>query len=293
LTIAAGRTILSAAFRKEGPMKSVTPVLAALLLAAASMTCASADSESWLIPESREVQMGAEYNAQLLQEMPAYTGAAQVTNYINAMGQALVPNSGRPNLAYHFTVVDTDEINAFAVMGGYVYVTTGLLKTATSGAEVATILAHELGHISARHGVRAMETYIVEQGLTDLLLKDGQTKDIVTGALGTLTSLTFSKDQEREADTLGIRYAASTGWNPWAMVDFFQYLEQAGGGTSSGGILSQIGEMFSTHPSNPERVQNATTELDGMGIAKDQAGYRYGLPSEDPGFASMKAILGG
>lgn len=266
-----------------------TVALGTLLL----LSCASADSGSLLISEDQEIQMGGEYNSQLLQEMPVYTGDVRVNNYVTQVGNALAVNSGRPTLPYHFTVIDSQEINAFAVMGGYVYVTTGLLRASGSGAEVATIVAHELGHVSARHGVRAMETYMIEKGLTGLLFQGDQTRQLVEGALSTLSLLTFSKDQEREADSLGVQYAAATQWNPWGIIDFFEYLEDARGGPSSGGVLSQIGELFSTHPANPERIANVTAELEGMGITKDDPDYRKGLPSEDSGFAAMKAALGG
>jgi len=272
-------------------MRNPASVAIAMLL---FLSCASADNESWLISEQQEIQMGAEYHAQLLAEMPEYKGSAVVTNYVNEMGSALALNSGRPNLPYHFTVVDSDEVNAFAVMGGFVYVTTGLLKMSGSASEVATILAHELGHISARHGVRAMETYMIEQGLTSLLFKEGQTKELVTAALSTLTTLTFSKDQEREADSLGVQYAAATKWNPWGIVDFFNSLEILGATSADpDSTLSKIGELFSTHPSNPERISNVSTELGQMGIAKDSPGYSYGRATEDASFANVKAILGG
>lgn len=272
-------------------MRNLPPGLATA--ACLLLSCASADSGSLLISEEREIEMGAEYHAQLLQEMPAYTGDARVTDYVTALGTSIALNSGRPDLPYHFTVVESDEINAFAVMGGYVYVTTGLLKASTSGSEVATIVAHELGHISARHGVRAMETYLIEQGLTDLLFKDGTTKELLKGVLNTLEGLTFSQPQEREADDLGVRYAAATKWNPWGIVDFFNYLEANGGGASSGGILSEIGEVFSTHPTNPDRIAAVTAALNELGITAEDTAYKYGRPADDSAYAAMKAALGG
>lgn len=269
-------------------MRKSTLALATLALC----SCAGLGSESWLISEQKEIQMGAEFHQQLLAQMPEYTADRRVTDYVQALGAAIVPVSDRPDLAYHFTVVQSDEINAFAVMGGYVYVTTGLLRASASGAEVATVLAHEVGHVAARHGVKAMETYLITQGLTDLLLQDGQTKDLVSGALQTVETLTFSKDQERQADELGVGYAADAAWNPWGMVDFFEYLQGAGGGGSGGGLLSGIGELFSTHPPTDERITSVSSQLGGLGIGRDTTGYRWGTVSDDAGFAGLKSALG-
>lgn len=253
--------------------------------------CADADTESWLIDESQEIQMGAEFHQQLLQEMPAYTRDRRVTEYVEGLGREMAARTTRPNLPWTFTVVESDEINAFAVMGGYIYVTTGLLEAASSGAEVATVLAHELGHVTARHGVRQMEIFLVEQNIVDLLFQSDSTRQLVSQALQTVSVMTFSKDQEREADSLGVQIAADASWNPWGIVDFFSYLQEIEGGSSSGGFLSDIGELFSTHPPTPERISNVEQQLGTMRIGRDAAGYRWGTVSEDAGFAGMKSAL--
>jgi predicted Zn-dependent protease len=252
-------------------------LLACVALLSAT-SCAGLDSGSWLISEEQERQLGAEFHAQLLsQEMPEYQGNAAIGAYVRAVGNKLVAKSHRPNLPFTFTVVQSDEINAFAVLGGYVYVTTGLMKTATSGAEVASVLAHEIGHVTARHGVRQMETYMIEQGLLSLL-DLGQWTDIVGGALQTAETLTFSKDQERESDELGVGYAQAAGYNPWGMVDFFTAL-QGLEGQSGGGFLSEVGELFSTHPPTAERIQSVEGQLGSMGIGRDTAGLTWDTDS--------------
>lgn len=261
------------------------------LLLVALTGCADADTESILIDESQEIRLGAEFHEQLLAEMPAYTRDSRVTRYVEDIGRQMAARTSRPNLPWTFTVIESDEINAFAVMGGYIYVTTGLLKTAKTGAEVASVLAHELAHVVARHGVRRMEVFIIQQGLVDLLFEEGMTRDLVSQALQVITVLTFSKDQEREADSLGVQIAAKSGWNPWGLVDFFLYLNQIGGGPREGGLLSEIGELFSTHPPTEERIANVEEQLNTMGIYRESTGYKWGTSDEDTAFADMKAAL--
>ncbi|MBP7127542.1 M48 family metalloprotease [Myxococcota bacterium] len=262
------------------------PVLLVLLAA-----CADSDTESWLIDESQEIQMGSEFHQQLLAEMPAYTRDQRVTRYLENMGREMAARTTRPNLPWTFTVVESDEINAFAVMGGYIYVTTGLLKAASSGAEVATVVAHELGHVTARHGVRQMEIFLIEQNIVDLLFQSESTRQLVSQAIQTVSVLTFSKDQEREADSLGVQIAADASWNPWGIVDFFSYLQEIDGGGSGGGILSGIGELFSTHPPTTERISNVEQQLGSLRIGRDAPGYRWGTVSDDAEFAAMKSAL--
>lgn len=266
-------------------MRRLLPMLAAVSL----VGCADLDSGSWLVSEADEVQLGAEFHSQLLAEMPAYAGDARVAQYVQAMGARIVPHTHRPDLAHTFTVVESEEVNAFAVMGGYVYVTTGLLKAATSGAEVAGVVAHELGHISARHGVKQMEEYMLLNGLASLL-GEKYYGDLVAGAIQTVSTLTFSKDQEREADDLGLQYALAAGYNAWGLVDFFEFLDGAygdGGGGGVGGLIGDIGELFSTHPPTPERINTVSAALEEREVTREQAGLDW----DNTGFQTVRSLL--
>lgn len=250
-------------------------VLVAVLLVSA---CAGVGQESLLVSEQDEVQMGQAFHLELLKEMPAWTGDPRVSQYVKDLGQTLVPVTDRPRLAHTFTVVQTDEINAFAIPGGFVYVTVGLLKAAESGAEIATILAHELGHVSARHGVQALERQIVEQGLVDLL-GTGDLGPIIQSALQLGTGLVFDQDQEYEADDLGVQYALAAGFNAWGMVDFFQYL-RALEGTSTpadpvSDVFSELGEVFSTHPPTADRIDRVQILLGQAAVTRTTGGYAW------------------
>jgi len=263
-----------------------------LTLALLAASCAGVGQESWLISEQDEIAMGQRFHAELLKEMPAWTGDPRVSQYVTALGEAIVPSTDRPSLAHTFTVVETDQINAFAVPGGFVYVTVGLLRAAGSGAEVATVLAHELGHVSARHGVQALERQIVEQGLVDLLGGGGDLGPIIQGALQLGTGLVFDQDQEYEADALGVQYATAAGFNAWGIVDFFEYLQTLEGTSTPtdplSDVFSQLGELFSTHPPTPDRVLRVEGQLGRLAVERTSSGYAW---EADPAFASIAPLL--
>jgi predicted Zn-dependent protease len=254
-------------------------MLVALPAAMTLASCAGLGQESLLISEQQEVELGAEFHSQLLAEMPEYAGDPAVAAWVTAIGQSIVPSTDRPDLAYHFTVLDVEDINAFAVLGGYVYVTRGLLMSASTGAEVAAVIAHELGHISARHGVQALETYVIAEGLSELL-GQGDLGQVVSGAVQVGAGLAYSQDQERESDQLGVQYAFDAGYNPWGLVHFFQYLQTLEGGADPAtdpvsSVFSDLGELFSTHPPTNERIQNVKEQLGQIGVGEDEQGLAW------------------
>ncbi len=250
-------------------------VLAMLLLSA----CAGLGQESLLIPEETEIELGAEYHLQILEEMPELVGDPAIKAYVNGMGQYIASITDRANLTWHFTVLDAEEINAFAVPGGYLYVTVGLLRAASSGAEIAGVIAHEIGHVTARHGVQSMETYVFAEGISDLL-GDEDLGPLVAGAIQAGAGLTFSQDQELEADSLGVGYAIDAGYNPWGIVHFFETLQELEG-TPRGGeddvlsFLDDLGELFSTHPPTDERIANVKVLIAKEGVAESDGSLAW------------------
>jgi len=260
--------------------------------------CADKDSGSLLFSEQDERELGAGFHEELLAEMPEYTGDPVVTQYVRSMGEAVVPHSTRPDLAHTFTVLDSDELNAFAILGGYVYVTTALLREADSAASVAAVLAHEVAHVSARHGVQAVETYIFAAGLGELL-GGGDFGEVVAGAIQVGAGLTFSQDQELEADELGVNFARAAGFNPWGLVAFFEYLQElerpdgtgereAGEGDGDEDVFDDLGELFSTHPPTDERINRTREQLDGLGVTEQTDGLLW---ETDPVHGDIVAIL--
>jgi predicted Zn-dependent protease len=163
---------------------------------------------------------------------------ARVTN----MGRRLARTSGRPQLPYRFFVVNDRSINAFTTMGGYVYVNAGLAKGVRSDAELAGVMAHEIGHLVARHAINQMRQAAVTQGIAGAL---GQNDNLLVGLGVSLYQRGYSRDDEYEADALGVRNLARAGYPANGLPDFLRRL-QGGGGSA---------EFLSTHPASANRVQ--------------------------------------
>lgn len=230
-----------------------------VLLVACAINPVTGKRELSLISEQQELQMGAESDKEIRGQYGIYQDAA-LEGYITNLGQALVPHSHRPQLAYHFAIIDDPVVNAFAAPGGYIYVTRGMLAMGGSEAELVSVIGHEMGHISARHSVRQMSQMILVQlglGLGSILSKDFAKVAGIAGVGAQLLFLKFSRDDERQADALGVEYARSTGYNPAGMVAFFESLERLGDLSGQ----SPIPGFLSTHPLTKERIQNTKAML--------------------------------
>lgn len=234
-----------------------------LIVLFSAMSCAvnpvTGKKELSLISENQEIALGKETDIEVRQQYGAYADP-ELSAYVQAIGQTLVPHTHRPNLAYQFAVLDTPVVNAFAVPGGYIYVTRGILALMGSEAELAVVLGHELGHVNARHSVRRMsEMMLVQVGLAvGSALSETFAKVAGLAGVGVqLLFLKFSRDDERQADALGVDYARKGVYNPGEMVAFFGSLEKLGD-LSSGHALPGF---LSTHPLTSERIQNVKQML--------------------------------
>jgi predicted Zn-dependent protease len=253
---------------------------AALLVSAAALAgCMSATSpatgRSFYTPvsESQEAQIGAEEHPKILQEFGGeYRGVPNLNAYVSRIGQSVAQNAERKDVKYTFTVLDTEDINAFALPGGYVYITRGLLGLANNEAEVAGVLGHEIGHVNARHTAERMGAQQKTQilGVLGVLLgtivggdTGGQLAAGAANEIGSDYLGTFSQQQEFEADSLGVRYLAKTSYDPQAMATFLTSLDAdthleaklAGNATAADAY-----SMKQSHPRTPERVQRAIAE---------------------------------
>lgn len=218
------------------------------------------------ISDRQEVELGQRVNRQLVnEEFRLYTNSS-ITQYVDQIGQRLVPNSDRSNIPYVFQVVDDNAVNAYATMGGYVYVTTGLLKTADNEAQLASVLGHEIGHIAARHAIDQMREQAIAQGVASAAGLDRN----VAVAIGVDLAVRRpnSRRDELEADQLGLRNIIRTGYAPNAMVAFMQKLV---GQASSPSILR-------THPAPQDRIvalqQSINSATGDTGSGMDSAAYR-------------------
>ncbi len=229
-----------------------------LLSVACSAACAvnpvTGKREFSLMSEAEELAIGQQADAEIRREMGVYDDQ-DLQQYINDIGQRLARVSHRPNLPWSFTVVDSPAINAFAVPGGYVYITRGILPYLKDEAELAGVLGHEIGHVTARH---ASQQYSRQAGgsiglavLSIFVPQTAPFADLSSMGLGMLF-LKYGRDDEVESDRLGMEYASRAGWDPAGVPAFLSTLARVSA-TSERGVPNWL----STHPEPASRVDDA------------------------------------
>jgi predicted Zn-dependent protease len=240
----------------------------ALALLVALTACATNPAtgrrEIVFMSKEREAEIGRQESAQVEQEMGIVDDPA-LEAYVATVGERVARQSPRQEMPYRFQIVDMPEPNAFALPGGYVYVSRGLLVIANSEAELTNVIGHEVAHVAARHAAQREAAAVPVGILTVLgtiaagLIGGGQAAQAVgqlgqTAGQGVIAS--YGRDQEREADQLGQDYAAKAGTDPEAMADFLRTLENA---TRLERPDHRLPSFFDSHPSTPERVAAATS----------------------------------
>ena len=229
------------------------------IILAITISCATnpvtGDREFMLVSEQQEISMGKEYDPQVVATYGVYDDA-EIAAYISDIGQRIATVSDRPGLAYEFKVLDSPVINAFAVPGGYVYFTRGILAYLNNEAEVVGVMGHEVGHIAARHSAKQIsqqQIATIGLGVGSILSEDvAKYAGLAQAGLG-LLFLRFGRDAERQSDQLGVDYSTKLGYDATEMANFFGTLDKMSGGESGG-----LPGWFSTHPAPDERVQNVT-----------------------------------
>ncbi len=209
------------------------------------------------ISTSQEISMGAQAAPQFIQSYGGEVPSANVRNYVTEMGNKLVNVCERPDLPWEFTIVDSSVLNAFALPGGKVFLSRGLAEKLTNEAQLAGVIGHEIGHVTAQHIGQQMTRAMIIQGIGVGLAVAGDQTDNQTlkvlgvGATagGTVYMLKFGRDQESQADELGVRYMTKVGYNPMGQVQVMQVLKEASGG--GGGQM----EILSTHPLPQTRIE--------------------------------------
>jgi len=182
-----------------------------------------------------------------------------VTEYVNRIGQNLVRNSDA-RVPFTIKVLDTDEVNAFALPGGFFYVNSGLILAADDEAELAGVMAHEIAHVAARHATKNMtRAQIWNLASVPLIFLGGPVAFAISEVASLaipMTYLKFSRDAEREADLLGLEYDYAAGYDPHAFVEFFEKLNLEGKKKHSA-----LAKAFATHPMNDDRIKAAQDEI--------------------------------
>jgi hypothetical protein len=207
----------------------------------------------------KEQALGRELSQQVEQQAKLITDPV-ITEYVNRIGQTLVRHSDA-RVPFTIKVVDDEQVNAFALPGGFFYVNTGVLVAADDEAELAGVMAHEIAHVAARHAtVNATRQQIWDLASLPLIFVGGPVGAAIrqfSGIMVPMSFLKFSRDAEREADFLGLEYQYAAGYDPTAFVDFFEKLE-----AEEKGQPGFVARAFSTHPMNDDRIRRAEAELE-------------------------------
>ncbi len=227
--------------------------LALIMIPSCAINPVTGKRQIMLISEEQEIAMGKQYDPQVISTFGLYEDE-ELSNFVKEKGNEMGKISHRPYLEYHFRILDSPVVNAFAVPGGYIYLTRGILAQFNSEAELAGVLGHEMGHITARHTVSQQS----KQQLGQLLLIGGMIasekfRDFAGYAMQgmQLLFLKFSRDDERQADQLGVEYASHIGYDGQEMANFFNVLKKMNMESSHGGIPT----FLSTHPDPGNRYE--------------------------------------
>jgi len=238
-------------------------LLLTLSLGACAINPATGGRMFSLVSEDQEIQIGQDAAAEVDASMGLYADSS-LQAYVDSVGQALAAVSERPDLPWSFKIVDDPVINAFALPGGPVYLARGIMTYFNSEAEMASVLGHEIGHITARHSVEQISrAQLMQVGLVASVVLVPELRpfgDALGGGLEILF-LKFGRDDESQSDQLGFRYMTRLGYDPEGAVDMFEILERQR--DSSGG---SVPEWQSTHPDPGNRVIAAQQRIAESGI---------------------------
>lgn len=256
--------------------KLLLVAVAALTFAACATNPVTGKTELSLIPESQEIELGRGEAKKTVDSIGLYPNPA-LQKYVSDIGLGIASESERPKLPWQFQVLDDPAVNAFALPGGFIFITRGIMTYMNSEAELASVLGHEIGHVTAKHSVNQMskaQMASIGVGVTSILLPqviEYGIDDLAGAGLG-LLFLKFGRDDERQSDELGFRYMLDRGYDPREMAAMFTTLERQGKIASGG----DVPEWASTHPAPENRVQATLARVDklpptaaGLSIGRD------------------------
>jgi predicted Zn-dependent protease len=250
------------------PSSALFPTLLLLGLGAGLATgplgCArnpvTGKSELSLVSESQEIQMGKQASQEVAQTIGLYNDAA-IQSYVSDLGKRMAATTERPNLPWEFHVVDDASVNAFALPGGFIYVTRGLMASINDEAELATVVGHEIGHVTNRHSVQQISKAQLAQlglGIGSILSSDIARFGQLASAGLSILFLKYSRDAENQADQAGFRYALKQNYDVREMTKVFETLDRLS--QSSGG--GKLPEWLATHPNPGNRIKHIEQMLD-------------------------------
>jgi predicted Zn-dependent protease len=220
--------------------------------------------------KAQEKQIGQQEHPKILQVYGGAYSDPAVSGYVAQIGGRVAANSDDPNVGYTVTLLNSPVVNAFALPGGYVYITRGILALANSEAEVAGVLGHEVGHVTSRDAAKRYDRAI-GTGILGVVVGAVTGSSIASDLFnlgGQLYLAGFSRQQEYQADRLGVRSIARTGYDPYAQADFLATLDaETNLEAKLSGSEPRRMEFFATHPNTPDRVKRARDEAAAQGVA--------------------------
>ena len=220
-------------------------------------------SNDGLMSERDEVKLGNQLDVEVRKKVEVVSEGQE---RVNRIGQRVARASRRPNLVYRFHIIRDKEINAYSTPGGHVYITTALLALANDD-ELASVLSHEIGHVAARHSLKTLQQGQFLGGIADLIGSVTGVAGDEAGQLGKAAAsivasgllASHNREEEREADYLGVNGMAKAGFNPQGMITMFQKLQSMS--RTNPGLM---GSLFSDHPDVQERIENTRYEINRM-----------------------------
>ena len=265
------------------PIRRARLAVLAIMLAAGGVAVTGC-----AISPQQEAQMGADYSAQINQQLPIIRDAT-LNNYINQLGDQIA-SRGQRQIPYQFFLVNSNVVNAFAVPGGYIYLNRGLIERMSNVSELAGVLAHEISHVELRHSVdqmQKMQQADVGVALVSILLGDkaqgtaGQAAGAVVNVGGSLYFAKHSREAEEEADRQGVPLMVAAGINPNGMTSMFRKLI-----AEERSRPSALEQWFSTHPLTEDRITATQRVIDAIPAAQ-----KRNLITDNNGFQSFKSRL--
>lgn len=246
-------------------------LIAVLLISSCAVNPVTGKKQLMLMSESQEVALGAQYDPSVVATFGVYDDE-DIMAFVSEKGIEMSKISHRPNLEFHFKVLDSPVVNAFAVPGGYIYLTRGILAQFNNEAELIGVLGHEMGHVTARHSASQQ----TKQQLGQLLLVGGMIASEKFRQFGEqamqgmqLLFLKFSRDNEREADRLGVEYSSKIRYDAHKMADFFDVLNKMQMESDHAGVPT----FMSTHPDPGDRFNTVHKEADEWQDSLNYAGW--------------------
>jgi predicted Zn-dependent protease len=258
-------------------------LMLSLALSACATNPVTGKSDFVLVSESEEIEQGRSYHKQIIASYGVYEDPG-LQQYVNSIGQDLAAKSHRAHLDFTFTVLDSPEINAFALPGGYVYITRGIMAYLDSRAELAGVLGHEIGHVTARHSVRQQSGQKASDLLSVLISATTGVSELgdLSNQFSTGILRGYGREHELEADRLGAEYLHLSGYDPEIMLEVIGVLkdqevyEQALAKKENRDPNIYHG-VYSTHPRNDERLKTVVRAAKNLSVQNyrnsDQSGY--------------------